>query len=141
MDQSQPTCALCGEPMPAGEEMFNYHGHSGPCPKPPLARSKPAGPHEFLVPAFIDAMNDIGRYGFEKYGPDSFQQRRLSGDHSRGGLKRTEPQVIADHARDHFEQYLSHVPHDHFGTVKHQLAAVAYNAMMEFYFACADPQA
>ena len=29
-------CGLCGEPMPAGEEMFNYHGLSGPCPKPPL---------------------------------------------------------------------------------------------------------
>jgi hypothetical protein len=28
-------CQLCGEPMPAGEEMFNFHGHSGPCPKPP----------------------------------------------------------------------------------------------------------
>jgi hypothetical protein len=28
-----PTCGLCGEPMPAGEEMFNYHGYSGPCPE------------------------------------------------------------------------------------------------------------
>ena len=26
------TCELCGEPMPAGEEMFKYHGYSGPCP-------------------------------------------------------------------------------------------------------------
>ena len=26
-------CQLCGEPMPEGEQMFNYHGHSGPCPK------------------------------------------------------------------------------------------------------------
>ena len=25
-------CELCGEPMPVGEEMFKYHGHSGPCP-------------------------------------------------------------------------------------------------------------
>jgi len=31
-------CALCGEPMPPGEEMFKYHGYSGPCPKPPLPR-------------------------------------------------------------------------------------------------------
>ena len=30
-----PTCELCGEPMPPGEEMFKYHGYSGPCPKPP----------------------------------------------------------------------------------------------------------
>ena len=33
----ESTCALCGEPMPAGEEMFVYHGYSGPCPKPPLS--------------------------------------------------------------------------------------------------------
>jgi hypothetical protein len=25
-------CSLCGKPMPKGEEMFNYHGSSGPCP-------------------------------------------------------------------------------------------------------------
>jgi len=31
-----PKCQLCGEPMPKGEEMFFYHGYSGPCPKPPL---------------------------------------------------------------------------------------------------------
>lgn len=27
-------CELCGEPMPAGEEVFKFHGYSGPCPKP-----------------------------------------------------------------------------------------------------------
>jgi hypothetical protein len=32
-----PVCELCGEPMPAGEEMFVYHGYSGPCPTPPQA--------------------------------------------------------------------------------------------------------
>lgn len=31
-------CVICGEPMPAGEEMFRYHGYSGSCPKPPLPR-------------------------------------------------------------------------------------------------------
>lgn len=35
-------CAICGEPMPAGETMFKYHGYSGPCPKPPLL--KPPAP-------------------------------------------------------------------------------------------------
>jgi len=29
-------CALCGEPLPEGEEMFKFHGYSGPCPKPPI---------------------------------------------------------------------------------------------------------
>lgn len=27
-------CELCGHPMPKGEEMFKYHGFSGPCPRP-----------------------------------------------------------------------------------------------------------
>jgi hypothetical protein len=40
-----PNCELCGEPMPAGEEMFKYHGYSGPCPKPPLP-PQPVGPNE-----------------------------------------------------------------------------------------------
>lgn len=35
-------CELCGQPMSKGEEMFKYHGYSGPCPKPPLP--KPAKP-------------------------------------------------------------------------------------------------
>lgn len=29
-------CTLCGEPMPPGEEVFKFHGYSGPCPKPPM---------------------------------------------------------------------------------------------------------
>lgn len=29
---SEATCELCGEPMPAGEQMFKFHGYSGPCP-------------------------------------------------------------------------------------------------------------
>lgn len=27
-------CELCGHLMPHGEEMFKYHGYSGPCPAP-----------------------------------------------------------------------------------------------------------
>lgn len=37
----KPTCEICGEPMPPGEEMFKYHGLSGPCPKPPLPKKLP----------------------------------------------------------------------------------------------------
>jgi hypothetical protein len=37
-------CGVCGEPMPPGEEMFNYHGFSGPCPKPPLPSGNIARP-------------------------------------------------------------------------------------------------
>ena len=35
----KPKCQICGEPMPAGEEMFNFHGYSGDCPKPPLIKT------------------------------------------------------------------------------------------------------
>jgi len=31
----QALCGICGEPMPPGEHMFNFHGYSGDCPKPP----------------------------------------------------------------------------------------------------------
>jgi hypothetical protein len=34
----QAKCELCGEPMPENEQMFRYHGYSGPCPKSPLPR-------------------------------------------------------------------------------------------------------
>lgn len=27
-------CELCGHSMPKGEEMFKFHGFSGPCPVP-----------------------------------------------------------------------------------------------------------
>lgn len=33
-------CTLCGEPMPVGEEMFKFHGYSGPCPKLPKPKEE-----------------------------------------------------------------------------------------------------
>jgi hypothetical protein len=91
-----------------------------------------------LNASFLRAMNDIGLYGFQKYGEKSFQFRQKSGDRSRGEgaiAARTSPEAIAAHAREHFEMHLRGELHDHFGTRKHQLAAAAFNAMMEFYFA------
>jgi hypothetical protein len=46
--EQQAICALCGEPMPEGEEMFYYHGMSGDCPKPPLKR-EPTSTEVFLM--------------------------------------------------------------------------------------------
>lgn len=93
-------------------------------------------PTEFLDEAFLAAMNEIGKYGHEKYGADSFHARAANGDRSRGTiLSRTSSQAIGQHAKDHVDMYLRREAHDKFGTLKHQLAAVAFNAMMEFYFA------
>lgn len=50
-------CALCGEPMPAGEEIFKYHGYSGPCPKPPL-------PRQVVGPGLRDWTPGTWRYVF-----------------------------------------------------------------------------
>ncbi len=32
-ETAHPLCELCGNPMPPGEEMFKFHGYSGPCPE------------------------------------------------------------------------------------------------------------
>jgi hypothetical protein len=37
MSEVRATCGLCGKPMPPGEEMFQYHGYSGPCPTAEVA--------------------------------------------------------------------------------------------------------
>jgi hypothetical protein len=92
--------------------------------------------YPFLLPEFLAAMNDIGRYGHEKYKEESFHARAQSGDHSRGSLHRNDPDCIAAHAKGHFDEYLKGVKHDKFNTQIHQLAAVAFNAMLEAYYAC-----
>ena len=48
---SAAKCEICGEPMPAGEEMFKFHGYSGPCPNPPLPRKKP--PAEEVIAGIV----------------------------------------------------------------------------------------
>lgn len=44
-----PNCEMCGDPMPPGEEMFRFHGYSGPCPKPPLERAEPTLSDDVLL--------------------------------------------------------------------------------------------
>lgn len=90
--------------------------------------------YNFLNPKFLEAMNEIGEYGNEKYGDDSFHARAAKGDKSRGTLGRCSSENISIHAAEHFGMHLRGELHDRFGTRRHQLAAVAFNAMMEFYF-------
>jgi hypothetical protein len=89
--------------------------------------------YEFLDEDFLELMNDIGRYGAEKYGAESFHARAQTGDRSRS-LKRTQKEAIMRHAREHTVAYENGIRHDKFDTLRHQLAAAAFNAMMEFYF-------
>lgn len=85
---------------------------------------------DFLSPKFLESMNDIGRYGHEKYGETCFHCKGVARD-----IPRKRAFQIAEHAEEHFFQYLRGTPHDHFNTRRHQLAAVAFNAMMEFALA------
>lgn len=90
--------------------------------------------YQFLDYTFLKAMNEIGQYGHVKYAEESYHHRATLGDRSRGS-DRTSSQALADHAGEHFQMYLRGELHDHFRTRRHQLAAVAFNSMMEFYFA------
>lgn len=48
MSDLEATCEVCGQPMPPGEEMFKYHGYSGPCPLPvPVEPVVPPHEHQF----------------------------------------------------------------------------------------------
>lgn len=98
-------------------------------------------PH--LNAKFLEAMNEIGLYGLEKYGEESFDYRTRRGDKSRGNLatSRTSQTSLRNHAAIHFRDYCADLNHDYFGTKRHQLAAVAFNAMMEFYFAGLEDEA
>jgi hypothetical protein len=90
---------------------------------------------EFLLDEFLKAMDDIGRYGFKKHGEHSFQAHRKRGDRDREGLSRLSAAGFHHHAIEHLNAYLRGEPHDHFHSRRHQLAAAAFNVMMEFYFA------
>jgi hypothetical protein len=95
---------------------------------------------EHLMDEFLKAMDDIGKYGLAKHGENSFQAHRLRGSHDRGESARLSAKGMAGHAQYHFDAYLAGTLHDHFGSLRHQLAAVAFNAMMEFYFAGLDTE-
>ena len=86
-----------------------------------------------LSEAFLQLMDEIGSYGEEKYGEQSIAAKFRRGDFSRSD--RTKAREIGNHVNNHFQEYLDGVLHDKFGTRKHQLAAAAFNAMMEFQLA------
>jgi hypothetical protein len=86
----------------------------------------------FLSEKFIETMNELGAYAHEKHGKDNLLQHRTRTRDRHRAFQ------IAEHAEAHFDQYLRNIPHDHFNTRRHQLAAVAFNAMMEYVFAGLD---
>lgn len=73
---------------------------------------------------FIKLLAEIAKLAEEKYGsPEQYTNGRLEGEKS-----------PVNHIGEHLRMYIAREPHDHFGGLKHQLAAIAYNAMMEFHY-------
>jgi len=73
---------------------------------------------------FIILMGKIAHYAAEKYGSvEQYTDSRLEGEKS-----------PINHIIGHIADYCARKPHDKFGDLKMQLAAIAYNAMMEFWY-------
>ena len=73
---------------------------------------------------FIKLQAEIANYARAKYGSiDQYADGRLEGEKS-----------PLNHMAEHMRMYMARETHDKFGTLKHQLAAIAYNASMEFFY-------
>lgn len=73
---------------------------------------------------FLKLLAEIAHYAEDKYGSaEQYTGARLEGEKS-----------PINHAFEHLRAYSAGEKHDKFGTHEHQLAAVAYNVMMEFFY-------
>lgn len=97
-------------------------------PREPAAKQANRIPVDYLYSKlnwdFIKLMAQIAQYAEGKYGAaEQYTESRLTGD--------KEP---INHVFEHARQYLVGEDHDHFKTKEHQLAAIAYNAMMQYFY-------
>lgn len=73
---------------------------------------------------FLRVVAEICPYAAAKYGSvEQYADIRPEGEQS-----------PLNHIFTHAGQYIAQTPHDKFGDVKYHLAAIAYNAMMEYYY-------
>jgi hypothetical protein len=73
---------------------------------------------------FLKMLAEIAQYAEGKYGcAEQYMKARLEGQAS-----------PINHIYEHLRAFQAGEPHDRFGTVEHQLAAIAYNAMMEYAY-------
>lgn len=82
--------------------------------------------YDLLVPTFLAAMAEIGSHGGKKYGDDNYQKEHMKDGRS-----------PINHMYAHLTHYRNHKKYDHteIGTDrKYHLAAIAFNAMMEFWY-------
>jgi hypothetical protein len=81
--------------------------------------------YDAINPLFMKWMAEVGHYASEKYG--SYEQYRDS--------RLIDEKGPVNHIYEHLRQFQMNEKYDHFeGDVRRHLAAIAYNAMMEFYY-------
>ena len=85
---------------------------------------------------FYQLMEELLDYGEEKHGAASFQAIVASGKIERTDRLRN----CLFHSAEHIKAYNLQEPHDKFGDLEHQLAAVAVNAMIEFILMRAEKE-
>lgn len=102
------------------------------------AKRNPSGVrYDILIPEFLYAMAKIGAVGVQKHNedpdkPPNYQLSRLIGD--RGPV---------NHMYEHLGNYQIGASYDHAGVGTHKkyhLAAIAFNAMMEFWYECQEKE-
>ena len=81
--------------------------------------------YDAINPLFLKCLARIGAYGAEKYGSfDNYKESRLTGDKS-----------PINHIYEHLRAYREEEPYERFdGHTRWHLVAIAYNAMMEFFY-------
>ena len=81
--------------------------------------------YDAINPTFLKWMAKIGAYADQKYGAwEQYTKARLTGE-----------KAPVNHIYEHLRQYVAGEPYDHFDhDARWHLVAVAYNAMMAFYY-------
>jgi hypothetical protein len=80
-----------------------------------------------LVTEFLDLMQEIGELGLKKFPNTNFEKMLREGK-----PLDLEGRNCIGHIEAHLWSYQHAYHHDHFHTMEHQLAAAAFNLMMEY---------
>ncbi len=89
-------------------------------------RNPSAYRYDVIAASFLEAMASIGAYGAITYGDFNWHKSRLEGD--KGPI---------NHIYKHLTSYREAMPYDHLEVGKDRkfhLAAIAFNAMMEWWY-------
>lgn len=122
----QPTRGAIGNVVQTQTDHLSGDLSDRPANHPPQATRLPVDfRYDALNPAFLKMLARIGAYADEKYGSwAQYTQSRLTGEKS-----------PVNHIHEHLRAYVMGEKYDHFdGDPRWHLAAIAYNAMMSFYY-------